>query len=267
VEYVNRFIQRNILCSHHQSARLLANRLRREHKDALFCRYIPEANLSIMTINMQAATPRRPAVVMVRPSELRLYTVEDAPEEALAFPSDALRWFGRPDIYKLGRNRLWLHVDQAERWHLIHMEPYQSTVARLVQALKLFAPLLETPYRRQRPYIHYGPVSARRATQDLYGVWTLHEAVDLYLMPLHLVLLDGETVRATLPVNAVTQVRGVQRVDAPGGVVQFEVSGTRYAYAVERYRELAESLAEAAKRSLEQPLEMLDGKRKKKKDE
>lgn len=267
MEYVNRFFRRTILGSHHQAARLLANQLRREHKDALLCRYISEANLSITTINTQAATPRRPAVVLVRPSEIRLYAVENAPEAALTFPPDALRWFGRPDIYMIGRNKLWLHVEQAGRWHLIQMEPYQSTVARLVQALKAFAPALETPYRRQRPYIHYGPVQARRATQDLYGVWTLHEAVDLYLMPLHLVLLDGATVRETLSVSGVTQVRGVQRMDAPGGVVQFEADGTRHAYAVERYRELAEALAEAAKRSLEQPLEMLDGKRKKKKGE
>src|SRR5690606_11337373 len=135
-----------------------------------------------------------------------------------------------------GGNALWLHAEQDGRWHLIELTLYQNDAARLVRALKAFTPHLVTPYRRRRPYVHFGPVAAQAATQDLHGAWTLHDAVGLYLTPLHLTLLDGERVRATIPVEAVTAVRGVQRLDAPGGVVRFQTGDITRAFAVEDYR-------------------------------
>ncbi len=261
------FLRRAFYGHHHKAARKLVAALRRDHPDALLCRYLPDGRLQTTTINAMAAERGRPFVILMTPLELRLYPVDDAPGEPLTFGPEALRWFGRPDKYHAGRNSLWLHVQQAGGWQLVQMEPYYAEVTRLIRALKAFAPSLETAYRRRRPYVHFGPLAARQATQDLYGVWTLHEAVSLYLMPLHLVLLDGTSVQSTIPVETVTHVRGVQRMDAAGGVVRFQTGEETHAFAVDDYRGLAHALAEAARRSLEQPLEMLEGKRKKKKSE
>ena len=251
---------------HHRAGHALVKQLRRAHRPALVCQYPAGGRLQVTTVNETAADRWRPFVSLMTETELSFYPITETPVPPLTFTPDTLRWFGRPRKYEY-INELWLHFESAGRWQLVKMRLTYTDTLRHVRALKTLAPGLVTPYRRRRPYIHYGPVAARAATQDLYGAWTLHEAVDVYLMPLHLLLLDGPQVRATIPVATVTHVRGVPRLDAAGGVVRFQAGETTHAFAVADYRPLAEALAEAARRSLEQPLELLDAKRKKKRGE
>lgn len=248
---------------HHRAGQTLARKLKRAHRDALVCQYPAGGRLQLTTINETAAERGQPFVSLLTETALTFYPLAEDPEPPLAFAPGDLRWFGRPHKYA-DTNELWLHFESGGGWQLVRLKLWYTDTLRHVGALKTLAPGLVTPYRRQRPYIHYGPVAARTATQDLYGAWTLHEAVSAYIMPLHLVLLKGVHVQTTIPIETVTHVRGVPRLDAPGGVVRFQTGATVHALAVDAYRPFAEALAEAARRSLEQPLELLDTKRKKK---
>jgi hypothetical protein len=248
---------------HHRAGQTLARQLKRDHRDALVCQYPASGRLQTTTINETAAERWQPFVSLLTETELTFTPIAEDPVPPLTFTPGELRWFGRPRKYEYV-NELWMHFERGERWQLVRLRLTYTDTLRHVRALKTLAPGLVTPYRRRRPYIHYGPLAARTATQDLYGAWTLHEALSVYLMPLHLVLLEGARVQTTIPIETVTHVRGVPRLDAPGGVVRFQTGETVHALAVESYRPFAEALAEAARRSLEQPLELLDTKRKKK---
>jgi hypothetical protein len=178
-----------------------------------------------------------------------------------------LRWFGRPEKYRYGYNTLWIHVERDGTWYLLKITVFLDDMYRVVGALKAFAPHLLTPYRRMRPYIHVDPTPARFAEQDIHGVWTLLDRVSLYLMPLYLVLFDGEKVSQQIALDRITQVSGIKRLDDEGGVVRFRKRSSEgekeYAFALDNYVEFAEALSEAAKRSLEMPTEIISRKKKK----
>jgi hypothetical protein len=137
----------------------------------------------------------------------------------------------------------------------------------LVRTLKAITPPeLTTAYRRKRPYIHSGPLKAQPATQDIHGAWTLTDAYDLYLTPRFLLILSGETVLRKIPLEAVQEISALRRLDQPkaDGLVRFRAGEEPLAFALPQYEAFAQALAEAAKRTLETPLEQ---KRKGKKDD
>jgi hypothetical protein len=141
----------------------------------------------------------------------------------------------------------------------------KTSMQILVRTLKEVVPEdLVTAYRRRRPYVHYGPAAARPAAQDMQGAWTLGVPVDLYLMPLALLILEGPTVQRTIPLDQVQRVAAIKRLDQPGaaGLVRFEASGEPLAFALAQHEAFAQALAEAARRTLEDPIEW---QRKKKK--
>ncbi len=203
-------------------------------------------------------TRLRQAILVLTPERCRLF--ERTPElcETFTFTPDQLRWFGRPRKYSAGYNDIWLHVERDDGWHLLKLRLYQSDMRNLVRALKQVAPpeLVEA-YRRRRPYVHRGPIEAQPAAQDIHGAWSLAVPVRLYLMPRCLVILDGQTVLRTIPLEAVQQVGALRRLDAPGarGLVRFRAEEETLAFAVDDHEAVAAALAEAAKRTLEAPLE------------
>lgn len=190
----------------------------------------------------------------------RIVFVPDTPklDVEISFAIRELRWFGRPKKYTPSTNAIWLHVEKDHHWHLIELHIGQHQMQKFVALLKQIAtPEQVIAYRRQRPYIHYGPVKAAPATQDLQGAWTLEAPVSLYLMPSHLVILHQDQVVRALPLEHIQQIALMHRMDAPGkdGLVRFVMQGEPFAFALPMHEALAAALAEAAKRSLEAPLE------------
>ena len=178
--------------------------------------------------------------------------------EIVSFTPDQLRWFGRPQKYSYGYNDIWLHIEQADGWHILKLRLYRDMMLQLVRALKSFAsPKLVEAYRRRRPYVHVGPVTAQPATQDIHGAWALDAPVNLFLMPRFLVILQRQTVLRKIPLEAVQQIGALRRLDAPGaqGLVRFRAEEETFAFAVDQHDAFAAALAEAAKRTLEAPLE------------
>lgn len=197
-------------------------------------------------------------VIAVTPSRLVVFERSTAAREILSFTPDQLRWFGRPRKYTSGCNEIWLHVETERGWQLLKLRLYRDTMQQLVRVLKQFAaPELVEAYRRRRPYVHYGPVSAQPAAQDIHGAWTLAAPLMLYLMPRFLVILDQQTVLRKIPLEAVQQVGALRRLDAPHaqGLVRFRAEEETFAFAMNQHDAFAAALAEAAKRTLEAPLE------------
>lgn len=244
----------------------LVEHLRTIHKRPLVCQFTSVGRLLVLRIGQPEKAAWQRFAILITETQVTIYPQPHEAGEAFTFAPDQLRWFGRPQKYNpIGRNELWMHVERDGYWYLLKVNQYYNETLNVVRALKQIAPELVTPYRRRRPYVHLGVVAARRAEQDLYGAWTLHEPVTLYLMPLYLVVLDNGIVQRKLALETVTQVASVDRLDAEGGVVRFLAAGEALAFAVDEHRQFAEQLAEAAKRSLEQPLEIYERKGKKKK--
>ncbi len=227
--------------------------------------YTSSSRLQVVEINA-GRTRLRPLVIALTPLQIALYPVDQQDAPPVVFPLEGLRWFGRPKKYSYGQNEIWLHVEQGEHWFLLRLTLPKSYMQLLVRTLKeVVPPEHVTAYRRRRPYVHYGPTAARSATQDLQGAWTLGAPVDLYLMPAALLILEGPTVRRQIPLDQVQRVAAIKRLDQPGaaGLIRFEVSGEPLAFALDRHEALAQALAEAARRTLEDPVEWQRKKKKK----
>jgi hypothetical protein len=211
----------------------------------------------------------QPFMIAVMPSQVAIYRLPPDEGPCLSVTPDQLRWFGRPKKYSYGWNQIWLHAEIDGRWLMIKIRLGREPMRLLVRALKEIAtPEQVTAYRRRRPYIHYGPITAQPATQDMLGTWSLDGPVSLYLMPLFLVVLDGAAVRQTVALAAIQEVSAIHRVDRFGtaGLVRFEADGEPLAFALNSYETFARLLGEAARRTLENPVEWL-GRKKKKSDE
>jgi len=205
-------------------------------------------------------------VIAVTPDWIAAYALGGDGQPCAAFSPADLRWFGRPRKYSSGSNEIWLHAEHDRRWSLLQVRLSRLAMHALVRALKVVAtPEQVTAYRRRRPYIHYGPAPAHPARQDIHGAWTLAEPVGLYLIPSHIVVLSGEETHRVIPLDAVQNVSAIRRLDRPdaAGLLRFEVRGEPLAFALDRHETFAAQMAEAARRTLEDPVQWA---RKKKQD-
>ena len=222
------------------------------------------------TSQVNGGTSRwKPFVIAVTPGDITLYSrgrvgSDPAP---ITFAAAHIRWFGRPKKYTYGSNELWIHLETGDGWHLLRIRLHYDAMRDLVRALKAVVPEeLVIAYRRRRPYIHAGPAKAAPATQDIHGAWTLDAPVSLYLMPRHLVMLRHTAVLRAILLEHVQQIGAFYRLDQPGaqGLVRFRVEEETLAFALDRHEAFAAALAEAAKRTLEEPVMQ---KQKKKADD
>jgi hypothetical protein len=208
-----------------------------------------------------------PYLIAVTPEQIMFYRAVQDQTPFFSFAPDQLRWFGRPKKYHRYRgNELWLHVEKDGRWFLIRLRLYISDMQALIRALKAVATLEQiTAYRRQRPYIHFGPAAARPANQDMQGAWSLGDPVTLYLMPLFLVMFNGATVTKTISLETIQGVSAIRRADQARaeGLIRFQAGDQPMAFALKPYDTLAGALGEAARRTLEEPVEVLGRKKKK----
>ena len=81
--------------------------------------------------------------------------------------------------------------------------------------------------------------------------------MNLYIMPLSLIVFHGEEVQQTFDLSSVQNIAALRRMEGgkPAGLVRFMVDEVDYAFAMEDYEAWAIDLAEASKRTLEDPLE------------
>jgi hypothetical protein len=203
------------------------------------------------------ARRHRGLVVCLGPHDLSLHQPGREPTVRFRAPYHQLRWFGRPVKYHDGLNEIWLHLETPEGWLLLKLWLDRASMARLVKTLKpLVTPELVTAYRRHRPYIHAGPLTTQPATQNIHGAWSLADPLRLYLMPRLLLMLDEGVITRRIPLEAISQVGALRRLDAPeaDGLVRFMVGEEVLAFALPDPITFANQLAEAARLNLEAPI-------------
>lgn len=200
----------------------------------------------------------RSCVLHVTSEGMSLYPRAPKVVADVTITPDNLVWFGRRTKYHPGINHLLVHAQIDGWWHVVEMRAHKYTIQQVVRAIKILAtPEQITAYRRRPPHVYYGPVAVRRATQDIYGVWTLHESLPIYVMPRYAVLLDPlYRVQRRIPIEQVQRIEALRRMDDPAadGVVRFRVGDETLAFTAEAYQALANHLADAARRTLEDPI-------------
>lgn len=230
----------------------------REEGAALFVTYPTGLRYQLTQINGERG-PWRHYVLEVTRHGLFIHDLNPDLDWRFSLTPVELRWFGRPKKYTRGANEIWLHAEIDAVWWMIKLRLTRSAMQSLVRVLKDFAtPEQIAAYRRQRPFVHAGPLSARPATQNPDGTWSLESAVTLYLTPLHLVVLRGAAVQRVIPLERVQHVRAIQRTDRPraAGIVQFELDRTKTAFALSNCDTFFDALAEAVRRTHEDPVRL-----------
>jgi hypothetical protein len=168
-----------------------------------------------------------------------------------------LRGFWRPDAYHDGRNDVWIHAESLEHWGILKLRTWRGIMADIIRALKeVHSPEQVKAYRRRRPYLHKDPALVLPAKQSLTGEWELFKPVEIYLMPLHLVIMKAGIIQRVLHIEAIQDIAALKRMEGgePTGVIRFSHDGETFAFATNEYETWAKSIAEAAKRSLEEPV-------------
>ncbi len=208
------------------------------------------------TINGRTVQKMR-GMITLSSQEIGIYPMKVPPQAIIRFAPSDIRGFWRPQPYDSGMNELWIHVERKREWVLVKLWLGREQMMEFIRTIKpLVEPEMVIAYRRQRPYIHYGPVQAQPAEQDIHGAWTLEPTISLYLMPRYLLILHDEAVQQMIPLSSVQQIGALRRLDAPqaNGLVRFQTAEAHYAFALKDYETFANALADAAKRTLEAPV-------------
>lgn len=168
-----------------------------------------------------------------------------------------IRGFWRPVKYMPGENEIWVHADIGAQWHILKLTLYQYDMQALIRAMKdITSDEQITAYRRRRPYIHRDLSDAYPATQSLTGEWEIGTKIQLYLMPLYLVILRENRVLEQITLSQIQDIGALKRMEGgkPDGLVRFFVDNELRAFALNDYQSWAQDIAEAAKRTLEEPV-------------
>lgn len=248
-----------------KAVKALVERLKSDAGNLLELNY-PAANAQLEQPGYPPVQRWRRAVLEITAKTIAVHWRTLAMDQSTAFSPADLRWFGRPRKYTSGENEIWLHFERKGEWWLLKTRLGREAMRMLVRALKAAtSPELVTAYRRRRPYIHVGPLVAQPATQDLQGAWHLQDAVTVYLMPRFLVVMRGTSVLRAIPLETMQEIGALRRLDEPraDGLVRFRAEQETFAFATQQYEQFAESLAQAARLTLE---DLLERKQKKQDD-
>ncbi|HEX2908603.1 MAG TPA: hypothetical protein VHO69_17155 [Phototrophicaceae bacterium] len=177
--------------------------------------------------------------------------------EIFTFTPDELQWVAVPDEVDRYYTTFWLHIERNREWFVLELRLYKNVNSLLMRAVKQFADSAEVGAERwRRRDLHYGPVRAEPAAQDIHGEWVLDEPVSLYLMPRFLVVLREGIVLRKIPLAVVQEITALRRLDEPSasGLVRFRAEEETLAFALDHYEDFAHILAEATHHHLEEAL-------------
>lgn len=202
----------------------------------------------------------RRCILLVSHKRIAIYPYPPPKENVQALATiqpHEIMGFWRPVKYHSGNNDLWIHAQIGLTWGILKLRTYHGDMQKLIRAMKEISSEEQTKaYRRRRPYIHREPTIAFPAEQSLTGDWEMGEAIRLYLMPLHLVIFAGDEVQRTIELTAIQDIAALKRMEGgkPAGLIRFSYGEKDLAFALDDYEAWAKDLAEAAKRTLEEPV-------------
>jgi hypothetical protein len=202
------------------------------------------------------------ALVFVTNKSIVAYPVKGDETPLFECHGHEIEGFWRPKKYEEGLNFIEIHANAAGQWTILKLHLYKSRMEALVRALKTLVADddIVRAYRQRRPYIYRPVADAHPAQQDLYGMWEHGTPHRVYLTPRTLVLLQaGDHVERVIPLRDVRNVRALKEAHGDGadGLVAFTLASTgeEVAVAVKEYEAWAQSIARAARCTLEEPAE------------
>jgi len=178
-------------------------------------------------------------------------------ELLLTIQKHELRGFWRHPNDYIKRNELWIHAQIDLTWSILKVSYSKQGKNRLFRAISAISTEEQRKaHHRPPPYIHRGPTKAFPAQQSLTGEWEMGDAIRLYLMPLYLVIFAGDEVQRTIDLSKIQEIAALKRMEGgnPAGLIRFRSDEEDFAFALNNYEAWANDLAEAAKRSLEEPV-------------
>jgi hypothetical protein len=193
-------------------------------------------------------TDWRMGIVAVLQGYVALYPLTMFMREAFTFRAEQLRWLGRPRRFNDTESELWLDVEVDGRWYTLRIRLTKGQMKRLYDALREFLSSEQGMVGNwQRPNLRQQPVNAKTAAKG--------EAVQLYLTPLHLVILREGNVQRAIALDDIEQVS----VSDASQVVEFAAQGRQYAFTLAGHQVIAEALAKATRHTPETPEQLEDG--------
>jgi hypothetical protein len=227
----------------------------------LYCDYAWNlTSFQVAIPGVEKVPPLKAGLLVITAKRLAIYDPKkDTLVVEYAFAPGELRGFWRPEKYRDGLNHLWAHVQIGYSWQILRLYQNRGLMQDLVRAFKQIATPEQTKaYRRQRPYVYREPAAAFPAEQNLQGAWELDERVDLYLMPLYLVIFRRGSVVEAIDLHFIQEITALPRMDTDGkdGLLRFTRvdTGSTLAFALKDYAAWAADVAQAAKRTLEEPV-------------
>ena len=205
------------------------------------------------------ASRQSSALLFVSPKRISAYAVRGDDTPLVSILPHEIEGYWRPSKYTDGDNTIEIHANVDGQWTILRVRLARWRMVKLVRALKeLVDPEILRAYRQRRPYIYRPPAEAFMASQDLHGMWTLGMDFRLYLMPSRLVFLDGDDlVDTVISLRNIQNIRVLDRLDAPGsGLLAFDLPdcSESIAIAIADTESWAQSIAAAARRTLEEPV-------------
>lgn len=187
-------------------------------------------------------------------------TPKDVDVPIISILGHEIEGFWRPEKYTEGINRIEIHAIVDGQWTILRAKLTRSRMQALVRALKgLVDDDIIRAYRQRRPYVYHPPETAYLAVQDLYGMWEHQDPFTLYLTPATLVFMgQDDHVERVIKLRDIQNLRVVppEETSMEYGLVCFKQTSTLedVAVAVKNSESWSTSIAQAARRTLEEPV-------------
>lgn len=215
-------------------------------------------------------------ILFITDKEVLIYPENGSDETLVTFRSDEIIGYWRPRPYhgdklidmdtgwrsKKGSNEINIHANVNGQWVIIKLWVKQAEAKKIVKRLKgLVSEDILRSYRQRPPYIYHPPSPALLMSEDLYGIWYEDHRFRLYLTPSTLVFLDDkdDVIERMIYLRDIQNVRLLQQKGDgdKDGLICFDLENQseQIAVAVDGSDKWARSIARAARRTLDDPID------------
>ena len=168
----------------------------------------------------------------------------------LRFSGDNIQWLGR---YK-NWNSVNLDICLDQNWYIVHLNPHNDESQILEKILSRTPEKLRRSRYFYRPEIRtYSGARAHIMTRTLQGIFQTHEAVELYVTPLWMVVLNNDRVYQQHFIDDIKDIRSSQHpmnTQSDTQILTFEVKDKAYAYALKN-TDFVTRLSDAAREGID----------------
>jgi hypothetical protein len=243
--------------------RRLIDKIKRQHPNVLYhdrLNQLVRFRQDQIDLNMNPNWRR--ALLVITPQHIALYhPYARRLTPFFACTPDELQGFWRfnDPVDHETTDAIWLHARLGTTWHLLRLRHDYITLGEVMGALRAFAhEEQERASRRPHPHKYDGVSLARIARQTIHGAWEMHDTVELYLMPLFLVIFKSGAVQQQIALADIQDIIVLPRLDnaLADGLISLSLAhgAETLTFALRDYQDWADDLGQATRRNLEAPV-------------